>query len=155
VDGAQEAFVTTEEPSPAKRSPGTILLGVAVVVLLGQTLYLQGTVRSLRGELAKVQQDMEARAQKVALERLQGRRAELAAATQWLQEFYASEEGLRRPNGLWDAKSQRLDAEGIGTWILDVYLNARIAGASDAEARQRIMDAVRGSDEWRRVHTQK
>lgn len=145
----------TTEGSGKTRNSATTLLVIALVVLLGQTLYLQGTVRSLRGELAKVQQDMEARAQKVALERLQGRRAELAAATQWLQEFYASDEGLRRPNGLWEAKSQRLDAEGIGTWILDVYLNARIAGASDAEARQRIIDAVRGSDEWRRVHAEK
>jgi hypothetical protein len=146
--------VTTDKPGKT-RSTATTLLAIAVVVLLGQVLYLQGTVRSLRGELATLQQDMEARVQKVALERLQGRRAELAAATQWLQEFYASDEGLRRPNGLWDAKSQRLDAEGIGTWILDVYLNARIAGASDADARQKIIDAVRGSDEWRRVHVEK
>ena len=45
-----------------------------------------------------------------------------------------------------------MDAEAIGTWILDVYLKARIEGKSDAEARQSITDAIKGSDEWRRKH---
>lgn len=146
--------MTTDAPSP-KRNLATTLLGIAVVVLLGQILYLQGTVRSLRAQVESAQHDIEARAEKIALERLQGRRAELAAATEWLQNFYASDEGLRRPNGLWDATTQRLDAEGIGTWMLDVYLNARIAGATDGEARQKIADAIRQSDEWRRVHAQR
>ena len=57
-----------------------------------------------------------------------------------------------RPNGLYNADAQKVDAEAIGTWILDVYLQARIAGKSDAEARQSIADAIKGSDEWRSKH---
>jgi hypothetical protein len=49
-----------------------------------------------------------------------------------------------------DAK--HIDAEAIGTWVLDVYMQARIAGKSDAEARQLISDAIKGSDEWHRKH---
>ena len=48
--------------------------------------------------------------------------------------------------------SKKVDAEAIGTWVLDVYLKARIAGATDAEARQTIADNIKGSDEWRRKH---
>ena len=60
-----------------------------------------------------------------------------------------------RPNGLYNADAQKVDAEAIGTWILDVYLQARIAGKSDAEARQSIADAIKGSDEWRSKHPKK
>ncbi len=56
------------------------------------------------------------------------------------------------PDGLWGATTKQVDTEAIGTWILDVYLKARVSGMSDAEARQRIADAIRGSDEWRRAH---
>ena len=45
------------------------------------------------------------------------------------------------------------DFEAIGAWIIDVYLNARIEGKTDEEAKQLIKDAIQGSDEWKRVHS--
>ena len=60
-----------------------------------------------------------------------------------------------RPGGLYNPDAKKIDAEAIGTWILDVYLQARIAGKSDAEARQSIADAIKGSDEWRSKHPKK
>jgi hypothetical protein len=36
--------------------------------------------------------------------------------------------------------------------VFDVYLNARLNGASDADARQAIVDAIKGTDEWRQAH---
>ena len=44
------------------------------------------------------------------------------------------------------------DAEAIGVWILDVYLQSRMAGKSDAEARQIVIDQIKGTDEWRLKH---
>ena len=46
----------------------------------------------------------------------------------------------------------RPDGEAIGVWILDVYLKARIEGLSEEEARQRVADNIRGTDEWRKKH---
>jgi len=67
----------------------------------------------------------------------------------------ASDEGLRRADGLWRADQKQPDFEALGAWVIDVYLNARVAGKTDAEAKQMIKDAIQGSDEWRRVHAPK
>ena len=60
--------------------------------------------------------------------------------------------GCSGPAAFTSRMRNAIDAEAIGTWILDVYMQARIAGKSDAEARQSIADAIKGSDEWRRKH---
>jgi hypothetical protein len=73
-------------------------------------------------------------------------------AAQWLHDYYGSDEGLRRPDGLWRADQKQPDFEALGAWIIDVYLNARVEGRTDEEARQMIRTAIQGSDEWRRVH---
>lgn len=84
--------------------------------------------------------------------RLRGRRADVVQAIAWLHEYYASDRGRRRPNGLWLADRKQPDFEAIGAWIFDVYLNERVAGKTEQQARQAIEDAIRSSDEWRRVH---
>ena len=76
-------------------------------------------------------------------------------AAQWLHEYYKSDAGLKRPNGLWREDQKQPDFEAVGAWLYDVYLNARVQGKSEDEARKLITDAIQGSDEWRRVHAKK
>ena len=88
-------------------------------------------------------------------EKLKGYRADVMQAAQWLHQYYASDEGLRRPDGLWRSDQKQPDFEALGAWIIDVYLTARVEGKTDEEAKKLIKDAIQGSDEWRRVHEPK
>ena len=128
------------------------LLALAVLVLLGQAAWQAMNTSALRAQLAQAQRDLDTRVERMAAEKLKARREEMVAAVQWLEEFYRAPEGLQRPNGLWRADINKTDAEAIGVWVLDVYLQSRIGGASDAEARKAIEDAIRGSDEWKQKH---
>jgi hypothetical protein len=118
---------------------------IAIVVGLGVlALYQWSVVRSLRAELADRGYMLRVCQQTIPT------RSELTAAAQWLHEYYQSQEGLQRPQGLW--VNDRPDFEGVSAWILDVYVWARAEGASDEEARQRIVRAIQGSDEWKLKH---
>jgi hypothetical protein len=127
------------------------LLALVVLVLLGQAAWQAMRMSALRAELAQSQRDLEGRVEALAAERLTFRREEMASAVAWLDEFYRSKDGLQRPGGLVNAES-RPDGEAIGVWILDVYLKARIEGASEEEARQRVMDNIKATEEWRKKH---
>ena len=127
------------------------LLALVILVLLGQAAWQAMRMSALRAELAQSQRDLEGRIESLAAERLKFRREEMAAAVAWLDEFYRSNDGLQRPGGLVNAES-RPDGEAIGVWILDVYLKARIEGASEEEARQRVMDNIKATEEWRKKH---
>jgi hypothetical protein len=127
------------------------LLAIVILVLLGQAAWQAMRMSALRAELAQSQRDLEGRVEALAAERLTVRREEMASAVAWLDEFYRSKEGLQRPGGLVNAES-RPDGEAIGVWILDVYLKARIEGASEEEARQRVMDNIKATEEWRKKH---
>ena len=128
------------------------ILALAVLVLLGQAAWQAMQTSSLRAQLAQAERDLETRVERLAAEKLKARREDLVAAVQWLDDFYRAPEGLQRPNGLWRADINKTDGEAIGVWVLDVYLQSRIGGASDAEARKAIEDAIRGSDEWKQKH---
>lgn len=133
----------------------TVLMATAIVILLGQVAREERIVHQLKGDLSHAEADAGAEATAIAAARLEGHRQQLDGATRWLHEFYKSDEGLRRPDGLWNATTKQVDTEAIGAWIFDVYLKARIAGSSDEAARQQIADAIRGTDEWRRAHAGK
>ena len=108
---------------------------------------------SLKADLEQARLALTTGAERLANEKLQRHREEMVQAVAFLDDLYRSPDGLMRPDGLYVSDSKRVDAEAIGTWILDVYLQARIAGKSDVEARQAITDAIKGSDEWRRKHS--
>ena len=93
--------------------------------------------------------------EKLATDKIQSHREDVVAAVAFVDDLYRSADGLQRPGGLYMPDANKVDAEAIGTWILDVYMQARIDGKSDAEARQSIADAIKGSDEWRRKHPSK
>ena len=80
-----------------------------------------------------------------------GERAEFAQAARWLHEFYQSADGLQRPHGLCGSAGE-IDGEALAAWLFDVYLRARLANASEDEARRRVMEGIRASDEWQRLH---
>jgi hypothetical protein len=118
-----------------------------VILALGVlAIYQWSTVRSLRADLVDRGRILKECRQTMPT------RAELTAAAQWLNEFYQSQEGLQRPQGL--SIDNRPDFEGVSAWILDVYLWSRAEGASEEEARQRIVRAIQGSDEWKVKHPQ-
>ncbi len=132
----------------------TILL-VAVVVLAGQVYWQQRRIAQQQFSMEFQQRQFEQQVGKLAAEQLKGQRADVMHAAHWLHEYYKSDYGLRRPDGLWRPDQKQPDFEAIGAWIIDVYLNARVEGKTDAEAKKLITDAIQSSDEWRQVHAAK
>jgi len=133
----------------------TTILLVVVVVLLGQVYWQNRRIAQLQSSMEFQQRKFEAQVGKLAAEKLKNQRGNVLQAAQWLHDYYKSDEGLRRADGLWRADQKQPDFEALGAWIFDVYLNARVEGKSDEEARKLITDAIQGSDEWRRVHATK
>jgi len=127
-------------------------MAIVILLLLGQIVWRELRVSSLKADLDQAHRDLTTRVERMATEKLQGNRAEMVGAVAFVDDLYRSPDGLMRPDGLYMSEAKRVDAEAIGTWVIDVYLQARIAGKSDAEARQSIADAIKGSDEWRRKH---
>jgi hypothetical protein len=133
----------------------TTVLAVVVVILLGQVYWQQRRIQQLQFSMEFQQKQFDEQAGKLAVEKLRARRSDVMQAAQWLHQYYGSDEGLRRPGGLWRADQKQPDFEALGAWIFDVYLNARVEGKSEEEARKLITDAIQGSDEWRQVHAAK
>ncbi len=127
------------------------LLAIVILVLLAQAAWQAMRISALRAQLQQSERALETQVERMAAEKLEFRREEMAAVVQWLDEFYRSKDGLQRPGGLVNADN-RPDGEAIGVWILDVYLKARIEGASEEEARARVTDNIKGTDEWRKKH---
>ena len=131
----------------------TTILVVVVVILIGQVYWQQRRIAQMQFAQEFQQQQFDERAGKLAAEKLKGHRADVMQAAQWLHQYYASDEGLRRSDGLWRNDQKQPDFEAIGAWVIDVYLTARVEGKTDDEAKKMIRDAIQGSDEWRRVHS--
>jgi hypothetical protein len=143
----------TPDPSAASRLRKTnTFMALVILLLLGQLAWQEMRISSLKADVAQANLALATRVERMAKEKLQGHREEMVSAVAFVDDLYRSPEGLMRPDGLYVSDAKRVDAEAIGTWVLDVYLQARIAGKSDAEARQSIADAIKGSDEWRRKH---
>jgi hypothetical protein len=133
----------------------TTILVVVVVILIGQVYWQQRRITQMQSAMDFQQRQFDEQAGKLAAEKLKGHRADVMQAAQWLHQYYASDAGLRRADGLWRSDQKQPDFEAIGAWVIDVYLNARIEGKTDEEAKKMITDAIQGSDEWRRVHESK
>ena len=133
----------------------TTILVVVVIVLAGQIYWQRSRIAQQQNAMEFQQRQFDEQAGKLAAEKLKGHRADVMQAAQWLHQYYASDEGLRRADGLWRADQKQPDFEALGAWIIDVYLNARVEGKTDEEAKKMIRDAIQGSDEWRRVHEPK
>lgn len=142
-----------DDPNRLRRlKTANTLLAIVILVLLGQAAWQAMQISGLKAELEQSQRALEGRVESLAAEKLKFRREEMVSIVQWLDEFYRSQDGLQRPGGLVNASTNRTDGEAIGVWVLDVYLKARIEGASEEEARQRVADQIKGTDEWRLKH---
>ena len=129
------------------------VLAIAVLVLLGVMAWQGMRISGMTADLQQAQRTLDTAVERMATERIKNlRREEMVAMVQWLDDFYRSTEGLQRPTGLWRADLNKPDAEAIGVWVLDVYLQARLAGKSDADARQAVVDQIKSTDEWRQKH---
>ncbi|HJU41193.1 MAG TPA: hypothetical protein VJ691_00205 [Vicinamibacterales bacterium] len=129
------------------------ILAIVVLLLLGVIAWQGMRISALDADLQQAQRSLESGVERMAAERIRSlRREEMVSAVQWLDDFYRSKEGLQRPTGLWRPDLNKPDAEAIGVWVLDVYLQARLTGKSDAEARQAVADQIKSTDEWRRKH---
>jgi hypothetical protein len=132
------------------------LLAIVVLVLLGVIAWQGMRISGLDANLQQAQRSLETAVERMAAERIKNlRREEMVAMVQWLDDFYRAPEGLQRPTGLWRADVNRPDGEAIGVWVLDVYLQSRLAGKSDAEARQVVTEQITSTDEWRQKHPKK
>ncbi len=129
------------------------VLGVTVCVQYLNNRDLRSELERTRIDPAELQQRVDRRAAKLVVDAVRDRRHDMIAAGQWLHSFYQSDEGLKRPEGLWIDKHP--DFEGIGAWLFDVYLAERLAGADDAAARQKVTAGIQASDEWRQKHPEK
>jgi hypothetical protein len=147
-----DPHTSSDAPSAGRLRATNTFLAIVIVILLGQIAYQQMRIGGLTADLEQTRRDLEGRVERMALERVQSRREDIVAAVAFVDDLYRSADGLQRPGGLYNLELKRVDAEAIGTWILDVYMKARIEGKSDAEARQAIADAIKGSDEWRSKH---
>ena len=133
----------------------TTILLIIIVALVGQLFWQNRRISQLQSSMEFQQKQFEAQASKLAAEKLKGYRGDVMQAAQWLHDYYASPEGLKRADGLWRADLKQPDFEAFGAWVIDVYLNARVEGKTDDEAKALIRNAIQGSDEWKRVHAAK
>lgn len=129
-------------------------LAIALLIVLVQVAWQEMRISSLKAEIDQSKRELTTEVAKLATEKIQSRRQDLVAAVAFVDDLYRSPDGLQRPGGLYMSDEKKVDAEAIGTWVLDVYMKARIDGKSDADARQSIADAIKGSDEWHRKHPQ-
>ncbi len=141
-----------DHPAPSRLRATNTLLAIVIVAMLVQIAWQEMRISGLKSDLEQSRRELTTRVERLANERLQSHREEMVGVVAFVDELYRSDDGLQRPGGLYVVDAKRVDAEAIGTWVLDVYLQARIAGKSDAEARQSIADAIKGSEEWRRTH---
>jgi hypothetical protein len=144
-----------DPPASSRLRATNTFMAIVILILLGQIAYQEMRLSSLKADLEQSNRDLATKVERMANDKLQSHRAEMVGAVAFVDDLYRSTDGLQRPDGLYNPSAKRIDAEAIGTWILDVYMQARIAGKSDAEARQSIADAIKGSDEWRSKHPAK
>ena len=153
--GMPETISPAPGPVASRLRTTNTFMAIVILLLLGQVVWQELRVSSLKADLEQARRDLSTRVERNANEKLKGKREEMVQAVAFVDDLYRSPEGLMRPDGLYNPDAKKVDAEAIGTWILDVYLQARIAGKSDAEARQSIADAIKGSAEWRSKHPKK
>ena len=110
-------------------------LMAACAVLVALCVIQWTTLTRLRREL----ESADRRAFRAALVELKDRRDEFSRALTWL-DTYMRDERRRGDSGLCPGGAP--DTGAIADLVFDVYLRERATGASEAEARQRVVDAL-------------
>lgn len=128
----------------------TRILAVVTALLLAFAVHQYNQIGDLRRALADAQTNGIEQGRRAAVSSLEGYGTEMQRTMQWLDAYYKSADGLQRPQGLW--VHDHPDFEGIGVWAFSVYLTNRLKGATEEQARQTVVDAIKKSDEWRVKH---
>lgn len=152
---ADDASTIVDSPAYRRLRTTNTVLALALLIVLMQLVWQEMRISSLKAENDQSKRELTTEVEKLATAPIHSHREDVVAAVAFVDDLYRSPDGLQRPGGLYLPDANKVDAEAIGTWILDVYMQARIDGKSDAEARQSIADAIKGSDEWRRKHPSK
>ncbi len=74
-------------------------------------------------------------------------------AIAWLDDFYRSPDGLRRPEGL--CVNGHPDYDALRVWIIEVYVRERLNGANDDTARRAVRTGIERTPEWQAKHGRK
>jgi len=126
----------------------TRVLSVALALTVIVCVVQARTLLELKADFASLKASE--RAAESAGRRMTNRGDEMRRTTDWLQALYEAPEGLRRPGGL--CAGGKLDSEAIATWTYDTYLRHRFEGDTEDAARQRVVEAIRRTPEWKGAH---
>ena len=128
----------------------TRILAVAAAILVVISIHFYNQNGELRAQVTDAQTMAVARSRHLAADSMEGQGGEIERVIAWLDGFYKSADGLKRPEGLWI--DGHPDYVGISNWVFDVYLRDRLNGMTEAEAEAHVKDAIQKSDEWRTKH---
>ena len=128
----------------------TRALAAVAALLAVLAVYHYRTIDQLQAELAATRADLDRRALALAVAAVSGRTDDIARAAAWLHEYYKSDQGLKRPEGIWI--DGHPDYVAISAWLFDVYFKNRVQGASDEAAKQEVVRVIQGSEEWKSKH---
>ena len=126
------------------------VLAVCTAILAAVAINQYSTINQLRSEVTAAEARAVAAARASVADSMEGQGDEVQRVMIWLNDFYKSPDGLKRPEGLWI--SGHPDFQGLSVWIFDVYLRHRLRGDTEEQARKAVETAIRDSDEWRVKH---
>lgn len=129
----------------------TRVLAVATALFAAFAVHQYNTVGRLQNDLRGAEERFATRARIMASESMEGQGAEIQRVMKWLNDYYQSADGLRRPEGLWI--DGHPDYEGLSVWIFDVYVRRRLQGDTEDQARTAVETAIKQSAEWKQKHT--
>ena len=107
-------------------------VGVTIVALVALLIIQFVAIRRMRLEISRLRADAAALA-------VESREDEIVRTGQWLHTWLAGEGG--RPGGLCPAGAP--DIVTINRALFGSYLQARASGITEADARQRALDAIK------------
>jgi hypothetical protein len=107
-------------------------------------------MREITSELDRAKRGESRDAMRVAANVAANFHGELRDMSSRLHDFYRSDQGLGRTDGL--CAGGRPDIDGILIWGIEHYLRQRGAGASVKDAQSSTESAIRATPEWRARH---
>jgi hypothetical protein len=128
----------------------TRILAVVSALLAALVIHQYSQIGQLRADLTNAEERGSVHARAAVIDTLSGQGDEIQRTMSWLDSFYKSADGLKRPDGLWI--HDHPDWEGLGVWVFSVYLPHRIKGETEAQAREAVVDAIKQSEEWQIKH---
>ena len=128
----------------------TRILAVVSALLAAFCLHQYTQLGQLRADLASAEERAGYSARSQVVDSLTSQGEEVQRTMKWLNDYYKSPDGLKRPQGLWI--QEHPDFEGLGVWVFSVYLPHRLKGETEEQARQAVIDAIKQSEEWQVKH---